>query len=129
MEFPRVDMSDIQYETVNEYGQINVGYFEGAIDKVCPIRIEAWENNTIQMNSIYISESAVKDMTDEAIFQILESHGFYEKTDNPFYATIDEYIDVKENKFKVVNIVMGNENAIYVKSKVNFKNYIENENI
>ncbi|MEG1519812.1 MAG: hypothetical protein RR458_02375 [Clostridia bacterium] len=123
VKFQKVDMSDIEYESVNEYGQVNIGFYEGVIDGVCPIRVESWENDTIKMNSIYIAAAAIKDLSDDAIYEILESHKIYERTDNPFYATIDEYVDVNENKFKVVNIVMGNENTIYVKTNLIFKNY------
>lgn len=123
MQFAKVDMSDITYDSVNEYGQVNVGFYESVIDKVCPVRVEAWENDEIKMNSIYISADAVKELSDEAIYQTLEKNSLFSRTDNPFFATIDEYVDVNENKFKVINIVMGNENTIYVNSNLKFKKH------
>ncbi len=122
--YPQIDVRDKSYEIVDEVGDVNVGYSEGKLKSDNrPYRAEYWITKGVEMMTVFISVVDLEDKTHDEIYCYLEENGVFETTDNPFNAKVVVHTDCQQNKFYSVNIVMGNENTVLVKTSLRFKEF------
>ena len=125
MKYPMVDLSNKTYSSINEFGEVNIGYYEGVLKKDGrPFRLDAWERDGIRTNTYYISNIGMDKISDDELNAWLEGEGLFIKTDNPLYVKKEVYTDILNYDFLVLNVYMGNENSIFVRCDLKLLDYL-----
>ena len=105
MVYPKVDLSDREFPTIDEFGVVNIGYFEGKLKKDGrAFRLDSWEKDGVITNTYYISNIGMKDIVEDELYSWLEEEGLFIRTDNPFYVKQEIYTDIFNYDFLVLNI-------------------------
>ena len=124
MKYPQIDLSEKSFPTIDEFGIVNIGYYQGELTKDGrPFRVDAWELDGVLTYTYYISNIGMEKITDDELHSWLEKEGLYIRTDNPFYVKKELITDSSNYEFLVLNVYMGNENSIFVRSDIKLLQY------
>lgn len=94
----------------NEYGEVNIGWNAGLLDKKRPFFVECWAVDQMTMLTVYFSTKKIEDMSAEELDRWLQDVGYYSnRNENHLVPTVNKFKKPDGDEFFSINIGVGIE--------------------
>ena len=123
--YPKPDRSDYKPNTSKSAHDdaIDVGWDEGFLSDARPYRAECWAESGITMVTFFFSTQGLETSTVAQIMEILKNNGLIKPLNDHIYVTAMPMNDATGNDLWSVNIVVGDENQVYLADQLMLRPY------
>ena len=123
--YPKPDRSDYKVNTSKSAHDevIDVGWDEGFLSDARPYRAECWAESGITMVTFFFSTQGLETSTVAQLMEILKNGGLIKPLNDTIHATAMLMRDATGNDLWSVNIVVGDENQVYLADQLMLRPY------
>jgi hypothetical protein len=94
----------------NEYGEINIGWNAGLLEKNRPYFVECWAADQSTYITIFVSTKGIENKSPEEMEQWFQDIGYFRyRGDKHYAAEVRRFGHPDGNEFFSINIVVGEE--------------------
>jgi hypothetical protein len=123
--YPKPNRSDYKVNTTKSAQNevIDVGWDEGFLPDARPFRAECWAESGITMVTFFFSTQGLETSTEAQLMEVLKQHGLIKPLNDKIYVTAMPMSDASGNDMWSVNIVVGDENQIFLEDELKLRPY------
>lgn len=100
------------------HGEVNIGWNCGLLDGNRPYFAETWAIDGITVMTVFISCRGLEKSSHGEIDRMLESAGLYRMLPGARRPALMVFTDQAGNRFYSVNVIVGDDESMYVESTV-----------
>jgi len=121
--FPKPDRSNYQPHGKNsEDPSTDIGWDEGFLSDTRPYRAECWAEDGVTSLTFFFSTAGLETMTDDQFGDFLEREGLLRFIGTRYVAAMP-MTDASGHDMWSVNVVVGDEDAVYVDDNTKLRPY------
>ena len=121
--YPKPDRSDYKFNASKSAHNevIDVGWDEGFLPDARPFRAECWAESGISMVTFFFSTQGLETSTEAQLMEILKKDGLIKPLNDTIHVTAMPMSDASGNDMWSVNIVVGDENQVFLQDKLKLR--------
>lgn len=107
---PLLDHTE-QMPDMNDYGEVNIGWYAGMLDEKRPFFVECWAVEGITTVTLFVSTTGIEDKTPEELDQWFQDIGYYrQKKAEPNPPTVGKFTSRRDgNEYFSINVGLAVE--------------------